>query len=108
MKLVFFFFMASFESKMDSPTRSDEHDIILAILCLHSVHHQLGELVVHICPHHDGAPADWVHWVVHGWVTPGEGDDIIGEVFGGVKPSERLAGTLSLKEIHNYAFVALI
>lgn len=89
-------------------TRSDEHDIILSILRLHSVHHQLGELVVHIRPHHDGTPADWVHRVVHGRVTPGEGDDVIGEVLGGVKSSERLAGTLRIKQIYNYTFVAFI
>lgn len=102
--------MASIKNKMDPspPTRSDEHDIILSILRLHSVHHQLGELVVHVCSNHDGAPADWVHRVVHGRVTPGEGDDIIGEVLGGVKSSKRLAGTLRIKQMCNYAFVAFI
>lgn len=79
-------------------TGADEHDVILAVLRLHSVHHQLGELVVHIRPHHDGAPAYRVHRVVHGRVTPGEGDDIIREVFGGVESSEGLAGTLRIKE----------
>lgn len=77
-------------------TCPDEHDIILAVLCLHPVHHQLGELVVHIRPHHDGTPAYWVHWVVHGWVAPGEGDDVIREVLGGVEPPERLTGTLRM------------
>lgn len=75
-------------------TCPDEHDIILPVLRLHSVHHQLGELVVHVRPHHDGTPAYWVHWVVHGWVTPGKGDDIIREVLGGVESAECLTGTL--------------
>lgn len=75
-------------------TCADEHDVILSVLCLHSVHHQLGELVVHICPHHDGAPPYGMHWVVHGWVTPSESDDIIGEVLGGVEPSKGFTGTL--------------
>ena len=75
-------------------TRADEHDIILPVLCLHSVHHQLGELVVHIRPHHDGTSPYRVHRVVHGRVTPGERDDIIGKVLGGVEASEGLAGTL--------------
>lgn len=75
-------------------TCPDEHDVVLSVLRLHSVHHQLGELVVHICPHHDGTSTYRVHWVVHGWVTPGEGDDIIGEVLGGVKSSKSLTRTL--------------
>ncbi|TNN56371.1 hypothetical protein EYF80_033407 [Liparis tanakae] len=53
-------------------TCPDEHDVILSVLRLHPVHHQLGELVVHVGSHHDGTPAYRVHRVVHGWVTPGE------------------------------------
>lgn len=78
-------------------TCPNEHDIVLSVLCLHSVHHQLGELVVHVCPHHDGTPAYRVHWVVHGWVTPGEGDDIIREVLGGVESSKCLTGALRIR-----------
>lgn len=82
---------------MPLPTCPNEHDIILAVLRLHPVNNQLGELVVNICSHHDGTAADRVHWVVHGWVTPGKGDDIIRQVLGGVESSECLAGTLRMK-----------
>lgn len=78
-------------------TCANKHDIILSVLCFDSVYHQLGELVVHICPHHDGSPPYRVHWVVHGRVHPGEGDDIIGKVLGGVKTSECLTGTLRMR-----------
>lgn len=78
-------------------TCSDEHDIVLPVLCFHPVHHQLGELVVHICPNHDGAPPNGVHWIVHGRVAPGEGDHIIRKIFGGVEASKCLAGALKLK-----------
>lgn len=75
-------------------TRPDEHDVVLSVLRLHSVHHQLGELVVHVRSHHDGTPAYRVHRVVHGGVTPGKGDDIVGKVLGGVESSECLTGAL--------------
>lgn len=78
-------------------TCANKHDIILSILCFDSVYNQLGELVVHICPHHDGSPTYRVHWVVHGWVHPGEGDDIIGKVLGRVKTSKCLTGALRMR-----------
>lgn len=77
-------------------TCANEHDIVLSVLCLHFIHHQLGELVVYVCPHHDGTPPYGVHWVVHGWVSPGESDDIIGKVLGGVETSKCLTGTLRI------------
>lgn len=96
-------------------TCANEHDVILSVLRLHSVHHQLGELIVHVCPHHDGTASYWVDWVVHGWVAPGKGDDIIRKVLGGVKTSECLAGTLrdgqvsfstDVKQKHYYVYLA--
>lgn len=75
-------------------TCPNEHDIILSVLGLHSVHHQLGELVVHICAYHDGTPTYGVHRVIHGRVTSGKGDDIVRQVLSGVEPSECLTGTL--------------
>ena len=77
-------------------TSADEHDVILAVLRLHLVHHDLGELVVHIRLHHDGLVVDGVDWVEHGRVAPGEGDHVVGEVLGGVEAAERLAGALSV------------
>ena len=75
-------------------TCADEHNIVLPVLCFHSVYHQLRKLVVHICPHHDGASPYWMHWVVHGRVTPCKGNDIIRKVLSGVKPTKCLARAL--------------
>lgn len=75
-------------------TCANEHDIILPILCLHFVHHQLGKLVVHVCAYHYGSSPYWVHRVVHGRVTPGEGDDIIRKVLRRIETSKCLAGAL--------------
>lgn len=79
-------------------TCANEHDIVLAILCLHFIHHYLGELVVHVCFDYDGPIVDGVHGVEHGRVAPGEGDYIVREVLGGVESSEGLARTLQGKE----------
>lgn len=73
---------------------ADEHDIVLAVLSFHTVHHQLSELVLHICAHHYGLPTHRLHGVIHGRVQACKCYYIIRKVFGGVKASERFARTL--------------
>ncbi len=75
-------------------TCANEHDIVLAVLSFHTIHHQLSELVLHVRAHHDGLPTHGLHGVIHGWVQACECDYIIRKVFGGVKASERFAGAL--------------
>ena len=79
-------------------TGANEHDVILAVLRLHLVHHDLGELVVHVRLHHDGLVVDGVHGVEHGRVAPGEGHHVVGQVLGAVEPAKRLAGALGVEE----------
>lgn len=73
---------------------ADEHDFVLAVLSFHTVHYQLSELVLHVRAHNYGLPTHRLHRVVHGWVQACKCYYIIGKVFGGVKTSERFAGTL--------------
>ena len=80
---------------MNLHTSANEHDVILAVLRLHLVHHDLGELVVHVRLHHDGLVVDGEDGVKHGRVAPGEGDHVVREILGGVETAKRLAGALT-------------
>lgn len=80
-------------------TCSYEHDIILPILCLHLIHHDLGELVIHICFDNDGPTVDGVDRVKHGRVAPSKGHNLIRELFRGVVSSESFAWTLWSKQV---------
>lgn len=76
-------------------TCSQEHDLILPVLCQNSVHHNLSQGVVHpdACEH--GSAGQRVHGAVHQRVEPDETDHLIREVFGGLDLRViRLAGTL--------------
>lgn len=80
-------------------TCSYEHDIILPILCLHLIHHDLSELVIHVCFDDDGPIVGGVDRVKHGWVAPSKGHDLIRELFSGVISSKRFAWTLWSKQV---------
>lgn len=78
----------------NSATCAYKHDVILAVFCFYSVHHYLGELVVHIYFDYDWSIVDGVDGVEHGWVASGKGHNFIREFFGRVKSSECLAWAL--------------
>lgn len=80
-------------------TCSYEHDIILAIFCLHLIHHDLSELVFHVCFDYDGPIVDGVNRVKHGRVAPSKGHNIIRELFSGVIPSKCFAWTLWSEQV---------
>ena len=76
-----------------------EHNIILAIFCFYFIHHYLGELVVHICFDYDWSTVNGVDRVEHGWMASCKGDNVIGKVLSGIKPSKCLAWALWRKTI---------
>lgn len=80
-------------------TCSYEHDVILPIFCLHLIHHDLSELVIHVCFDYDGPVVDGVDRVKHGRVAPSKGHHLVRELFSGVIPSKRFARTLLSKQV---------
>lgn len=80
-------------------TCSYEHDVILPIFCLHLIHHDLGELVIHVCFDYDGPVVDGGYRVKHGRVAPSKGHHLVRELFRGVIPSKRFAWTLLSKQV---------
>lgn len=75
-------------------TCANEHDIILSISSVDSVHSDLRETVVHIGSNKDGPSAHRVDGVVHQRVVARKLDHIIWETLCGLKAAKRLAGTL--------------
>lgn len=80
--------------RMKMFTCAYEHDIILSIFRFYFVHHDLRELVIHVCFDYDWSIVDGVDWIKHGRVAPSKGDDLIGELLSGVVPSECFAWAL--------------
>lgn len=76
-----------------------EHDIILPIFCVHLIHHDLSELVIHVCFDYDGPIVDGVDRIKHSRVAPSKGHDLIRELFSGVVSSECFAWTLQCKQV---------
>lgn len=64
-------------------TCSQEHDLILSIICQNSVHHDVSQGVVHpdTCEHR--ASRQRVNGTIHERVESDEADNLIWEVFGG-------------------------
>lgn len=79
-------------------TCANEHHIILAIFCIYPIHHDLCELVIHVCFDHDGTVVDGEYWVVHGGMASGKCDNFIRKVLGGIKTSKCFTGTLGKKK----------
>lgn len=77
-----------------SLTCADEHDVVLAVGRVDSVHGDLREAVVHVAPDEDGPPAHGVDRVVHQRVVTGELDHIVREALRGLKTAKCLAWTL--------------
>lgn len=84
--------MSSF--KKSFCTCANEHDIILSIGSVHSVHSDLCEAVVHVGSNKDGPSAHRVDGVVHQRVVTCKLDHIIWETLCGLKAAKGLAGTL--------------
>lgn len=76
-------------------TRANKHNIVLSVSSADSVHGNLCEAVVHICPDEDGPSAHRVDWVIHQRVVTCKLNYIIWETFCGLKTAECLAGTLT-------------
>lgn len=76
-----------------------EHYIILSVFCFYFIHHDLSELVVHICFDYDWSIVNGVDRVEHGWVASGKGYNFIRKVLSCVKSSKCLAWTLWRKII---------
>lgn len=81
-----------------SVTCADEHDVILAVSRVDSVHSDLGEAVVHVGPDEDGPPAHRVDWIVHQRVVTRKLDHIVREALGRLKAAECLARTLQKRK----------
>ena len=77
-----------------SITCAYEHDVILSISSVDSVHSDLCEAVVHVGPDEDGPSAHGVHRVVHQRVVTRKLDHVIWETLRGLETAECLAGTL--------------
>lgn len=80
-------------------TCANEHDVILPILRLHSVHHYLGELVFHVGLDDDWPVVDWVDGVEHGRVSPRKGDDLVWKIFRRIETTESFTGALRKQKI---------
>lgn len=76
-------------------TCSQEHNLILSILCQNSVHHNLSQGVVHTDTCEHWSASQRVDRAIHKRVESNETDHLIWEVFGGLDPCIIcLAGTL--------------
>lgn len=65
--------------RLRSVTCADEHDVILAVGRVYSVHGDLRETVVHVGPDEDGPPAHRVDRIVHQRVVTRKLDHIVRE-----------------------------
>lgn len=76
-------------------TCSQEHDLVMSILCHNSVHHDLSQGVVYSDSCEHGSASQGVDRAMHKRVESNETDHLIWEVFGGLDPwIICLAGTL--------------
>lgn len=71
-----------------------EHDVILSIFRFYFIHHDVGELVVHICFDYDWSIVNGVDGIKHGWVASGKGHNLIRKLLSCVKSSKCLARAL--------------
>lgn len=82
-------------------TCSDEHDVIVAVCSINSIHSDLCEAVRHSCAQEEWTATEWRHWVIHQGVMTRKLDHVIWKAFGGLETSKRLTGTLkSSKRIY--------
>lgn len=82
-------------------TCANEHDIILAIGGVDSVHSDLREAVVDVSSDEDGPPAHRVDRVIHQRVVTCKLNHIVWETLCRLKTAECLTGTLKEENKHN-------
>lgn len=79
-------------------TCSQEHDLILPIICHNPVHHNVSKGVIHSDTCEDRSSSQRVNWVVHQRVKSNKTDHLIWKVFGGLDSwIIRLTGALKNK-----------
>lgn len=76
----------------EAPTCANKHDVILAVLCLHAVHHYLCELVGSVSLDEHGLAPGRKHGTPHQRVVPGKLQHRVGEVLRAPELSARLVG----------------
>lgn len=91
---IIFLFNPRVRNDYCSFTCANEHDIVLSISSIDSVHSDLCKAVVHIGPDEDGPSAHRVDRVVHQRVVTRELNHIIWETLCWLKAAECLAGAL--------------
>lgn len=85
-------FVGRSEDSSEAPTCANKHDVILAVLCLHAVHHNLCQLVRNIGLHEHGLAQGGIHGPPHKRVVPGKLQHRIREVLRASELSARLVG----------------
>lgn len=73
-------------------TCADKHDIVLAVLCLHPVHHNLAQLVRNVGLHQHGLAQGGIHGSPHQWVVTGKLQHRVGEILCAAELSAGLVG----------------
>lgn len=76
----------------EAPTCANKHDVILAVLCLHAVHHNLCQLVRNVGLHEHRMAQGGIHGPPHQRVVPGKLQHRVGEVLRASELSARLVG----------------
>lgn len=79
-------------SGVSDHTCADKHDVILAVLCLHPVHHNLSQLVRSVGLHEHGPAQGGIHGPPHQRVVTGKLQHRVGEILGAAKLSAGLIG----------------
>lgn len=76
-------------------TCSNEHDVVMAICSINSIHSDLCEAVRHSSAQEERTATEGCHWVIHQRMMTCELDHVIWEAFSGLETSKRLTGTLN-------------